>query len=498
MLHVSSKIQIYLFVLLLLSSASASRAAGRSSARVKFVIGKVQIMAGGKTSWKLAKWHQAVYSGDRIRTSLNARIELSMPDGSIIKVNQNSIFDVKEIKTVKKDNEDKMSFSLWAGNIWAKFKKIVNTRQIRTIESPSAVVAIRGTILAVDVDADKTTHVRVFEGRVAVKSRGATGEVMVGSNQESVIPKGRPPSAPQTFSNGTGNETPSPASKEGLSLKVNSGKLQYTDAAVIMTGVPLSGRVSAGASVKANGIPLTVQANGQFSGRIPVREGLNEIRIVARKAGAEASKKLRIYVNTKAPEIQLSRPLVAGYTNRRDYSLSGAVFDPTPRDKVKVYLNNELIDQIQGRGTFNRTIILKEGKNKIQLAAVDFSGNRTEKAEQIFLDTVKPIVTVTEPARQVAVLYKPPKPPTGNYSFAKERFRQTIRGVIIDPAPSSGIKRVSVNGKEIKPHTDGSFETEILLTRGLKGQPGENRITFYVEDMAGNITRDNSHVIYIR
>lgn len=494
--HLVLSLSIAAFFILLF--APGLRAAGENSARVKFLIGKVEIMANGKTDWKRARMRQEVNSGDRIRTSLNSRIEIKMPDGSVIKINENTTFDVKEIKVASRDKEDSMSFTLWAGNIWAKFRKVVSNRQKRTIESPSAVVAIRGTTLDMNVDMSQNTLVRVFEGRVSVKSPLVAGEVFVCSNQQSTVEKGKAPTPPRAISGTTEGSGTAPGAQEKLVLKVEQGKLQYTDPVVLVGGVPVRGRVTRGAQVQVNGVPQTVQANGVFNGRARVQEGLNEIRFEATLADQKTAKSMRIYVNTRRPEIRLSTPLVSGFINRRDYSLSGAVFDPTPKDKVKVYINNELITEVMGQGSFNRTIILKEGKNNIRISAVDFSGNRSEKAQQIVLDTVKPIVTVTEPAQQVFTRFEPARPPEAGYRFSKERFRQVIRGVVIDPSPSSGIKRITVNGTEVKPHTDGSFETEILLTRGITGQPGENRLIFYVEDMAGNITRDKSHVIFIR
>jgi len=466
-----------------------------SSASVKFVIGRVEVLAGGQTSWKSARMNQKIFSGDRISTKLNSRIEIGMPDGSVIKINENTTFDVKEIKTAEEDKDDSMSFTVWAGSIWAKFKKVVSSRQKRVIESPSAVVAVRGTTLDINVDQGQATKVRVYEGRVAVKSKTAGGEVLVGSNQQSTVEKGKAPTPAQSFTPDAG-ETKETAG--GLVLNVEAGKLQYTDPAVLNAGVPVRGKVTPGSQLAANGKPLTVQPNGVFAGRVRVQEGINSIRFEAKKDTDNANQTLKLYVNTKRPQIRLSRPLTAGFTNRREYSLSGAVFDNTPKDKIKVFLNAEMVSEAVGQSTFNRTIILKEGINTIKLGAADLSGNRTERAEQIFLDTVKPIITVTEPAQQVKVRFEPPRPPSGNYSYADERFRQVVRGIIIDPAPSSGLKRIVVQGKEIKPNTDGSFETEIVLTRGVQGQPGANRITFFAEDLAGNITRDNSHVIYIR
>ena len=484
---------VFLLITFLFFTTSSIMAQS-NQARIKFLIGKVQIQPVKKAIWVRAKMNQKISSGDRIKTFLSARVELQMPDGSEIKINQNTIFDVKTIKTADQDNADEMNFTLFAGSIWAKFKKIINSRQIRQIESPSAVVAIRGTTIEMDVDLQKRTVVRVLEGRVSVRSKDVAGEVIVGTNQESTVDQGKAPTpARRSSTQDQGGATPG-----SLRLKINSDKLQYTDLAILRAGIPIHGRVTPGALVFANDIPLNVNATGLFNGNVPVQEGINEIKLTARLNDESVVKRLRVLVNTRKPELRLSTPLVAGFVKRRDYSLSGAVFDGTPQDKIKVFINKEMIAELPGQGTFNRTIILKEGVNNIQIAAMDFSKNRAEIAERLFLDTVKPIITVTEPAQPVYIRLEPPRPPNANYDFKTEKFRQTVRGIIIDPAPSSGIKRILLNGKEIKHKSDGSFETEIVLTRATSSLTAENRLIFYVEDMAGNITRDNSRVILIR
>jgi septum formation inhibitor MinC len=470
--HIGKSAVFLIICLFLLSASSMQR---KNTAQIKFLIGEAEILSKGQTEWRAAKFNMEIKSGDRIKTLLNARVEINMPDGTVIKVNENSIFDIKEIKTVEQDKEDKMSFTLWAGNIWAKFKKVVNTRQVRTIDSPSAVVAIRGTILDVNVDNNQSTKVRVFEGSVSVMSTDAQGEVIVGTNQETTVDKGKAPTSPETIQDSGESEE-------------NAG-----------SRLPVTGRVAPGARVTADGKPLVVGPNGIFNGRVAVQEGLNNILFEAQLGQRKKSSNLRLFVNTRKPQINLSTPIVAGFLNRRDYSLSGAIFDLTPRDKVKVYLNDDMVAEVEGRGSFNRTIILNEGRNDIRISAVDLSGNRIEIAEQLFLDTVKPIITVTEPAQPVLNRFEPPRPPqrdnqqvTDLSSVDAERFKQVIRGLIIDPEPSSKIKRISVNGQEIKVNSDGTFETGIALRRG------ENRLSFYVEDMAGNITQDNSRVIWVR
>lgn len=479
--------QLSVLLLLIFIILSVLLAQDKKNASVKFVIGKAKILPNQKTNWQDAKLNMAIKKGDRIKTYLNARIELEMPDGSIIKINENTIFDVKEIKFADDKSEDEMSFTLWAGNIWAKFTKIVSTRQKREIESPSAVVAIRGTTLEIDVDQDQTTRVRVSEGQVAVTSKDVGGQVIVGSNQESTVEKGKAPTPPSTPStpDGSGDEP-----EADFVFEVNTAKLQFTDPAVLMAGVSIRGSVTPGYIVTADGQPLNVDQNGNFSGRVKVQEGVNEVSVTAQKNGQSHKKEVKFLVNTKRPELRLSKPIVAGFNNRRDYSLSGAVFDYTPKDRIKVFINDQFVTEVAGRGSFNRTIILNEGKNEIKITAVDISKNKTEIAEHIFLDTVKPIITITQPAKRKKLLLTPPLGPP-DQDVSAERFRQQIRGLIIDPQPSSGIKRITINGKEIQPSSDGSFETTIVLKRG------ENHLSFYAEDLAGNISRDNTRTVIV-
>ena len=457
-----------------------------NSAKVKFQIGTVQRQRAHKTSWQKTRINDRIYQGDRIKTSVGSRIELEMPDGSVIKVDQNSIFDVKEIKTAAEDNEDNMSFTLWAGNIWAHFKKIVTGRQSRTIESPSAVVAIRGTTLEIGVNKSLTTTVSVVEGRVSVKSRDAKGEVFVNSNQKTVVKKGQPPAKPTSVT--APKSTPS---QKTFNFTVKKLPLIVKDPAVLGSGIRVSGKAIAGAQVLANGSPLRVSQDGSFSGMVRVHEGANKFDVVGSYDGKTFSRKVGVFVNTKKPRIKLSTPLVSGYFNKRNYSLSGAIFDDTPQDKVKVFLNGEMVADVRQRGSFNRTIVLKEGENNIRVAAKDLAGNTTEYADRLFLDTVKPIITITEPAQRNFIRLEPPAPPRKN-ALSANRFRQVVRGVIIDPAPSSKLKRLQINGKEIRPNSDGSFETEIILQRG------RNRIVIIAEDLAGNIARDASREIIVR
>jgi uncharacterized protein YfaP (DUF2135 family) len=471
-------------ILMILFMMAIVAVAQKKTANIKFLIGDVQVQPNGQVSWAKAKINDKVSQGDRVKTGISSRAELEMPDGSVIRVDQSSIFDVKDIKTEEDDGEDEMSFSLWAGNIWAKFTKVISGRRSRTVETPSAVVAIRGTTIEMNVDEKQTTKVSVEEGLVSVTSKDVEGEVLVASNQQTIVEQGKPPTDPGQ------SEGPSDETNSAFQLQLDDVPIQQTDPSVMSSGITISGRTAGGAEVNADGRPLLVNPDGHFRGQVIVKEGFNNIKITAELNGQSVSDNVRVFINTRRPQIRLSSPLVAGFYNRRDYSLSGGVFDETPLDKIKVYINGDEVAEVRGRGTFNRTIILQEGRNDIQVVAEDLAKNNMEIAERLFLDTVKPIITITEPSQPNFTRLEPPPPPD-RIGARGERFRQLIRGIIIDPEPSSQLKRITINGKEIQPNSDGSFEAEIALERG------ENRLQIIAEDMAGNITRDNSRRIVV-
>jgi hypothetical protein len=451
----------------------------QNHAVARFVLGTVDRQEKNKTAWLKVRFNDKVREGDRIKTTMNSRVELQMPDESVVKIGENTIFDINEIKTPAADNEDKMGFTLWTGRLWAKFKKIVSNRQERQLESPGAVVAIRGTTLEMEVDNHQKTTVKVEEGMVSVRSKDTQEEVLVSANQLTIVEKGKSPTNPQTLQ-------PKPEIDQAFIFQLDVPQLIFTDPSVLTSGIQVMGRINPSGTLNADEQPISVLADGSFNGYVRVTEGLNEIVFTAEVDGQQKTRTLRVYVNTQKPEVRLSTPLVSDYYNRRDYSLSGGVFDATPDDKVNVFINNEEVAEVFGRGSFNTTVILNEGPNTISVVAEDRSGNTTEMVQNLFLDTVKPILTVTSPPEKIHMRYEPPPPPSGISIIEQE-----IQGVIIDPEPSSGIKRILVNGTELKPRSDGSFQTVLRIQRG------ETRLEFIVEDLAGNVLRDNTRSIRV-
>jgi len=52
------------------------------------------------------------------------------------------------------------------GRLWSNVRKVVADRENLTVETPTVVAAIRGTIFRMDVPTDSSTVMRVYEGEV--------------------------------------------------------------------------------------------------------------------------------------------------------------------------------------------------------------------------------------------------------------------------------------------------------------------------------------------
>lgn len=137
-------------------------------------IGKINFMLGGEdgvtirrlndTRWIAARFKMDILKGDQLRTAAESRCEIKLTDGSIVRIGENSLFDFGESNLSKSSRQ--VDASLKKGKFWANVTKIFAMANKFEVKSPTAVCAIRGTIYR--MDADSTTRVGVYEGKVDI------------------------------------------------------------------------------------------------------------------------------------------------------------------------------------------------------------------------------------------------------------------------------------------------------------------------------------------
>lgn len=138
----------------------------KSVAKISFPLGNVLVLKKGEKKMQKASFNQNLYSGDKVRTEKQARCEIKYNDGSIIRIDQQSIYTIEKVQESSKQKEVESTLSI--GSLWANIKKLASDADNWLLRSPSAVVAVRGTIYRMDTAEDKSSKVLVYDGSVNV------------------------------------------------------------------------------------------------------------------------------------------------------------------------------------------------------------------------------------------------------------------------------------------------------------------------------------------
>jgi hypothetical protein len=80
--------------------------------KVSLVIGSVDVLRSGSDQWEPVRLDGNVANGDRIRTKLQSRCEIELPDQSLLQISENTVF---EVKIVDSPAEERILIFLVAG-----------------------------------------------------------------------------------------------------------------------------------------------------------------------------------------------------------------------------------------------------------------------------------------------------------------------------------------------------------------------------------------------
>jgi hypothetical protein len=153
--------------------------------KITFPLGNVLLLPKGATRYQKVYLNMPVRNGDKIETKKTARCEITFNDKSIVRIDEQTIYTIEkaEIGAEKKE----VSSFLFLGKLWANVKKLIAGKDSWRLKSPSAVVAVRGTVYRMNSEADSSSQVLVYEGNVAVSPAAKTT-----GKQGSITPPGKP------------------------------------------------------------------------------------------------------------------------------------------------------------------------------------------------------------------------------------------------------------------------------------------------------------------
>jgi hypothetical protein len=155
---------------LTLALAAAPGGKGKPAATVTFLDGAASRSAAGKVE-PLSEG-SPLSEGDEVETQRRTRLELTLADGSVVRLGPTSRARLETAVFGRSPEERTVSARLLVGNVWASVAKAVGGEARFEVKTDNAVAGVRGTTFRVDAARDRSVVVRVYSGTVAVAGGG--------------------------------------------------------------------------------------------------------------------------------------------------------------------------------------------------------------------------------------------------------------------------------------------------------------------------------------
>ena len=200
------------FALLLLLALAPNPASARNetvaielkggNAKVTLLQGSASVARKGMLETQPLAKGETLSVGDRITTGKKSRIELQMPDGSFLRFDEETTFELQSIAFEKKRKKRKINISMILGKTWAKVSRLFGIKGRFEIATRTAVAGVRGTVYRVNVAKDNSVTVKVYWGEVVVNNamKAATEQQPVQLTQPTKVEGPHPVPGPHPVS----------------------------------------------------------------------------------------------------------------------------------------------------------------------------------------------------------------------------------------------------------------------------------------------------------
>jgi hypothetical protein len=235
-----------------------------TAAKVSFVKGTVAIQRSGTETWVPAALKSRVYPGDRVSSEPESEAEITLDDGSIVKLKDKSLLLIERMEKQRKPAATITGLRAMNGRVLGCIRKLASKESKFSVTTPTAVAGVRGTVFGVFVEGD-TTELDVLKGEVAIA--GETGaEVMVGEKMMTTVGKGSSAKAPVAM---TAARLGMMMLWGGAAIKVGSLGSAATTAWYASTPAIIAGSAAAVTAGTVAAIAIASKKDNQPSGPTP-------------------------------------------------------------------------------------------------------------------------------------------------------------------------------------------------------------------------------------
>lgn len=141
----------------------------KGEARITVLEGAAQALFPGQKDIRKLKVNDLLKAGCEVTTGEKTRMELLLPDNSIVRFAENTRFMIMQIDA---GNVGKRNIKIFVpiGKIWSNVRKALGSKGGFEVSCHNAVAGVRGTIYRMNVEEDKSALVKVYDGEVSVAS----------------------------------------------------------------------------------------------------------------------------------------------------------------------------------------------------------------------------------------------------------------------------------------------------------------------------------------
>jgi hypothetical protein len=185
-----------LLSILVLSILAASTLVGCDSSPAALTVfsiteGDVFVMKAGTGSWTDAEVGMSLEAGDSIKTGDDSSAEITFFDGSTIELQAGTEIEITSLDISTDTGSTIITLEQTIGNTISRVTKLLDPASRYEVETPTGVVAVRGSAVQVYVIEDGTTWAINLEGDIWAVAQGV--ELQIPEGRQCVSRPGQPP-----------------------------------------------------------------------------------------------------------------------------------------------------------------------------------------------------------------------------------------------------------------------------------------------------------------
>jgi len=153
--------------------------------------GNVSVMKAGTGSWIETQAGMSLEIGDSVKTGDNSSAEITFFDASTIELEAGTDIEITSLDVSRDTGSTTITLEQTIGNTVSRVTKLVDPASRYEVETPTGVVAVRGSAVAIYVTGDGTTRAMNLGGDIWAVGEGA--EVQIPEGQQCIIRPGQQP-----------------------------------------------------------------------------------------------------------------------------------------------------------------------------------------------------------------------------------------------------------------------------------------------------------------